>query len=147
VIATELVDTSVLINLERQRDAPSIRRFFKGRAIALSTVTLAELLFGAYTAKVPEEERRRTRRFVTFTRRRAKIIALDRAIADTIAETWAEHVERKFTPSSFDLVIAATALAKGLELVTAETVDARRRKTFNEIATFKPLKVVYLPPS
>ncbi len=147
MIPTELIDTSVLINLERQRETLSVRRFFKGRTIALSTVTLAELLFGAYTARVPEEERRRTRRFVTFARRRAKVLSLDRAIAGTVAETWAGLVERKFTPSSFDLVIAATALAKGLELVTAETVVGRRRKTFSEIATFTPLKVIYLPPS
>jgi predicted nucleic acid-binding protein len=143
---TSLVDTSVLLNLDRERDPESFRRFLRGREIALSTITIAEVLFGAHTPKVDEAERRRTRRMLTMVRRRAVIVPVDGRVAGVLAELWAKLDARRFTPSPFDLVIASTAVNRGLELLTSETLSERKRNTFRAVAEIAPLRLVPYTP-
>jgi predicted nucleic acid-binding protein len=89
-----VVDTSVLIHLERNAEAR--RRFVrddKGE-IAVSAVTISELLAGAHSSKVSAETRRRVLRFVKWVRAQLPLFAVDLRVARVHAPIWTALHER-----------------------------------------------------
>lgn len=102
---TALFDTSIVI-------AGGVKEVADG---AISVVTIGELETGLLTAKSVRERAARHHR-LRMLLERAVILPIDTAVASSYGELRAESGRQ---PSN-DLWIAATAVAFGLELITAD---------------------------
>jgi toxin FitB len=122
-----VLDTSVLIS-----DDPEMLP----DEASISVVTLAELHFGVLLAQDPSERARRLRR-LGFVEAEFDPIPVDTTTARTWGSLATVSVERGLQPRrrAMDLLIAATAKALGLPLITldpdllplADIVDIRQR--------------------
>lgn len=110
-----ILDTSVLI------EDPSIE---VGSQAAISTVSLAELYFGALVATDPAERAHRTVQ-LGFIEAHFDALALDDPVARMLGQLQAAVSGRGANPRSrtADLVIAATALAHDAVLFTRNYKD------------------------
>ncbi|HUQ18245.1 MAG TPA: type II toxin-antitoxin system VapC family toxin [Gemmatimonadaceae bacterium] len=113
-----IIDTSVIIAAERGAvPLPDVLRSFGSEPVSIASITASELLHGCHRATAASI---RTRRF-----------AFVEAILDLIpvapfrlqearrhAELWAELVRRGRMLGPHDMLIAATALARGESLAT-----------------------------
>jgi predicted nucleic acid-binding protein len=114
VIADALADTSAFIAVERTRP---LRTELPG-LLAVSYVTVAELIAGVLRAPTPSEQERRLR-----TLRQAERLTplpVDGRIARAWAELRGALRERKQTLPGNDSWIAATAIAHGLPMITQD---------------------------
>jgi tRNA(fMet)-specific endonuclease VapC len=115
-----LIDSSVLIAAERgQLDLESILQDYAETDFALAAITASELLHGVHRAK---GTRRRARReaFVEAILARLPILAFDFVCARTHAFLWASLATRGVSIGAHDLIIGATAIARGLDVVTRD---------------------------
>jgi predicted nucleic acid-binding protein len=124
-----LIDTSILIDLKKSE---LFRLFAK---VAISTLTLAELVKGHYAAVrcLDKERRRRHLHRVEVT---IEAIPFDLACARAFGGVAAavERIGRRSRGSrSVDLMIAATALAHDLPLYTLNSKDLRGLEDLIEI--------------
>jgi tRNA(fMet)-specific endonuclease VapC len=119
-----LLDTSTCIEILRGKQATVLARYAGcARAeIALSAVVRAELLAGALLSAKPEENRRVAESFCALF----PCLPFDAQAADIHAQ-W--HVRLRRAGQSIganDLIIAATALAHGLTVVTHNLGEFQR---------------------
>ena len=115
-----LIDSSVLIAAERGRlDLESVLRDYAETDFALAAITASELLHGVHRAK---SQVRRTRReaYVEALFSRFPILAFDFVSARIHARLWASLAAKGVSIGAHDLVIAATAMARGLDVVTRD---------------------------
>lgn len=115
-----LIDASVLIAAERGTlDLDSILEEYGEVDFALSAITASELLRGVHRA---DSEARQSSReaFVEALLSRLPVIAFDLIAARTHARLWAQLAARGDAIGAHDLLIAATAIARGLEVVTRD---------------------------
>ena len=115
-----LIDSSVLIAAERGTlDLESILQEYVEEDFALSAITASELLHGVHRAKT---ERRRVRReaYVEALLSNFPVIAFDLICARTHARLSAKLATKGISIGAHDLVIAATAVARGLNVVTRD---------------------------
>ncbi|HEX7060039.1 MAG TPA: PIN domain-containing protein [Solirubrobacterales bacterium] len=119
-----LIDTSVLIDAERRRD-PSLYRSIGGEQVTMSVITVSELLHGVHRAK---SDAARTRRQAFVERLIAEVdpLPVTPQIARIHAGIWADLESDGNLIDTHDLWIAATALAHGLQVATANTRDFAR---------------------
>jgi tRNA(fMet)-specific endonuclease VapC len=122
-MATVLIDTSVLVDVERSGEALDERVGEEERAI--SVITLSELLHGVQRA---DSEARRMRRqaFVETLMAMIEPVHITSPIARVHAEIWARLEERGSVIGAHDLWIAATAIAHDMPLVTANRREFER---------------------
>lgn len=119
-----LLDTNICIEILRGRDSALLARYASlPRAdIALCAVVRSELLAGAMLSAKAEENRRIAEDFCTLF----PCLPFDARAADIHAE-WHACLRRAGTLiGTHDLMIAATALAHGLTVVTRNTDEFRR---------------------
>lgn len=113
-----LVDTSVLVAAERGLvDFAALRRRAMDAPAGVAAITMSEFLHGASRAN---DLTVRTRRFAVAESllRDLAVFAFGLREAQRHAELWA-HLQREGTPiGAHDMLIAATALARGLDVVT-----------------------------
>jgi tRNA(fMet)-specific endonuclease VapC len=116
----ELIDTSVLIGLERRRLPPAaLALVAPGARLGLAAVTAAELLVGVHLADTTERRARRST-FVEALLAALPVVPFDLAAARRHADL-AAHLTRAGTPvGAYDLLIGATALAGGWAVLTAD---------------------------
>lgn len=121
-----LIDTNVLIEYERGRldlEPHLVRRgqeeFF------LSVITASELLHGVHRAADPRIRMKRSA-FVEALLERFPLLPIDLATARVHAQVWAELARAGKLIGPNDLWIAATALARGLTLTTANVREFDR---------------------
>lgn len=118
-----LIDTSVLIDIERQGGA--LEDAVGAQKRAISVITVSEFLHGVHRVAGEAE---RLRREAQVERLLDSIEAIP--ITDTIARIHARSgaaLERAGTPiSPHDLWIAATALSHGMAVATANVRDFER---------------------
>jgi len=115
-----LIDSSILIAAERGAlDLPPILAEYEGVDIALSAITASEFLHGVHRA---EGSKRRARReaFVETLLARLPIIPFDLIAARAHARLWADQAAKGASVGAHDLIIAATAIARGLDVVTRD---------------------------
>jgi tRNA(fMet)-specific endonuclease VapC len=130
-VATVLIDTSVLVDSERRGDALEERVGNEQRAI--SVITVSELLNGVRRAD--SEPRRLARQaFVEQLLARLEPVPVSAPVARVHAEIWARLEEDGRIIGAHDLWIAATALAHGMALVTANVGDFERIPALTVIA-------------
>ena len=115
-----LIDSSVLIAAERGTlDLDSVLEDYGDVDFALASITASELLHGVHRAD--SEERRSNREaFVETLLSRLPVIAFDLVAARTHARLWAQLAAGGVTIGTHDLLIAATAIARGLGVVTRD---------------------------
>ena len=119
-----LLDTNVCIAVIRRRPESALRRL-RGKQVGqvgLSTITLAELEFGAAKSQQPAKARAALREFLL----PLEVVTFDAAAADAYGTVRAA-MEKKGRPiGPLDTLIAAHALALGTVLVTSNTREFRR---------------------
>ena len=113
-----LIDSSVAIAAERERGKTlSIREEFGNQAVAMSALSVSELLHGVHRADTATRRERRLRSiegllgFVS-------VLAFDLETARIHSRIWADLTARGKPIGPHDLIIAATALAHDLPIAT-----------------------------
>lgn len=121
-----LIDTSVFIELERA-DQPlsALEASIPGESVALAAMTASELLAGVYRA-VPSKRRGRREAFVETILEQFPILAFDLDVARTYARLLAELTVAGRLIGLSDLLIAATALTYGYEVLIHNIRDFQR---------------------
>ncbi len=130
-----VLDTSVLIDVE-QLDPATLPI-----ASAISTVTLAELAAGPHAAKDPDERSRRQDRLQR-AEAEAEPLPVDVAVARAYGRVYAATAAAGRKPRgrrTFDLLIAATALAAELPLYTRNPGDFAELAGLLEIVAVRPI--------
>ncbi|MEX2530557.1 MAG: PIN domain-containing protein [Gemmatimonadota bacterium] len=125
-----LIDTSVLIGHERgSRDLDRMQEERIGERadvpFFLSVITVSELLHGTHRART-RVQRARRRAFVEGVIDAFPLLQIDLMTARAHAELGAELTGRGTPIGTHDLWIAATAIARGLDLVTLNAREFER---------------------
>ena len=121
-----LIDASVLIEHERGR--VNLEPHLAGREqeeFFLSVITASELLHGVHRAADPNVHARRAA-FVEAVLERFPLLPVDLATARAHAQLWAGLMAEGRLIGPHDLWLAATCLAHGLTMVTANVRDFAR---------------------
>jgi predicted nucleic acid-binding protein len=115
-----LIDSSVLFAWERDRlDLESQLADYAEEDFAISALTASELLHGVHRAATPAQQRRREA-FVEGLLSRLPIISFDTVTARIHARLSAELALTGISVGPHDLIIAATAMAKGYGVATRD---------------------------
>ena len=110
-----LPDTDIVIDTTKRRP-PQVREAFNRHAdqLAMSTVTLGELVFGAQKSRQPEPNLRVVEGMVA----RLTVLAFDEDAARHFGEIRAQLVGAGCPIGPYDMTIAGHARSRGLVLVT-----------------------------
>jgi tRNA(fMet)-specific endonuclease VapC len=121
-----LIDTSVLIAVERSGAPPEALLASAGAQPAfLAAISASELLHGVHRADGAVRRGRRAR-FVEAVLSSLQVIPFDLEIARVHSQLWADLAGRGRQIGAHDLQIAATAVHRGLSLVTANARELGR---------------------
>jgi tRNA(fMet)-specific endonuclease VapC len=120
-----LIDSSVLIDLERRGISPATLRQTNDETTAISVVTVAELLFGLHRAAT-ESQRARREDFIAKARENLDVLPFDLSAANLYARIWSQLVRRGERIGIHDLMIAATALVYDHDVLTHNLREFRR---------------------
>jgi tRNA(fMet)-specific endonuclease VapC len=117
------LDTNAVIHLMKLRDPLATRvRLLGPTSIAVSTITLAELWFGAAKSKRPQRNRAEQDEALAPFR----VLDFDATAADRYATARARLAARGRPIGDRDLLIAAIALANRLTIVTSNVAEFER---------------------
>ncbi len=121
-----LIDASILIEAERGKLdlEPHVARRPDDESF-LSVITASELLHGVHRAAQPEQRARRSA-FVEGVLERFPLLPVDLATARAHAQVWAELAKAGTLIGPHDLWLAATCIAHGLTMVTANLREFER---------------------
>jgi tRNA(fMet)-specific endonuclease VapC len=119
-----LIDTDVLIELERSGASDEIERRLGDEPRAISVITVSELLHGVHRAAGAKGIARRA--FVEHLLSGLQAIPITEPVARVHAEIWADVASRGEPIGAHDLWIAATAIAHGLGVATRNTAHFER---------------------
>lgn len=119
-----LIDTDLLVDLERGVGAPAVERLLGDEERAISVITVSELLHGALRASGARGVRRRA--FVEHLLAGIQAIPITEPVARVHADVWVDVAQRGQVIGAYDLWIAATALAHGLGVATRNVEDVGR---------------------
>lgn len=115
-----LIDSSILIAGERgQLDLGGHLLDHEDEDFALSAITASELLHGVHRADT-EERRARREAYVEAVLERIPVLAFDVVAARVHARLAASTQAAGLSIGAHDLLIAATALSRGLDVVTRD---------------------------
>jgi predicted nucleic acid-binding protein len=115
-----LIDSSVLIAAERGLlDIESLAKTHGQLELALSVITAAELLHGVHRAATGARQARR-QAYVESILSSFPVLPFDLICARIHARLWAGLAARGVRVGAHDLLIASTAIARGLDLATRD---------------------------
>lgn len=115
-----LIDSSVLIAIERgQLDLGVLLASYAEEDFAISAVTASELLHGVHRARTPAQ-RGRQETFVEGLLAQLPVLPFDLVAARIHARLSAELAGKRLAVGAHDLIMAATALARGYEVATRD---------------------------
>lgn len=121
-----LIDTSALIAVERSQEAPAALFASVGDQPAyLASISAAELLHGVHRAESALRRERRGR-FVEAVFSLLPVLPFDLEVARTHARLWADLSRQGQQIGAHDLLIAATALFHGLDLLAGNAREFER---------------------
>jgi len=117
-----ILDSSLVIEAERQHlNAAEFLKHISSRitdtAVALCTITVAELAHGVYRADTAERRARR-RAFLDDLKAAVPVYPITEATAELVGKTGAEASATGATIPFDDLLIAACALERGYSVAT-----------------------------
>lgn len=130
-----LIDTSVLIDIERGRSDLDAAVGDEDRAI--SAITASELLHGVHRA-TDDRVRARRQAFVEHILAALDPIPIDVRVARAHAAAWAQLDAAGTRIGAHDLWIAATALAHGYAVASANVRDFARVPGLNVVELGSP---------
>jgi predicted nucleic acid-binding protein len=119
-----LIDTDLLVDLERGVANPDVETAIGGEDRAISVITVSELLHGVHRASGATRTRRRA--FVEHILAGMRAIEITEPVARIHADIWAQLAAQGQLIGAHDLWIAATALAHGMGLATGNTSEFQR---------------------
>jgi tRNA(fMet)-specific endonuclease VapC len=119
-----LIDTDLLIDLEREAQSEAIESRLGAEERAISVITVSELLHEVHRARGAIRARRRA--FVEHVLAGIQAIPITEPVARVHADVWADLSERGEAIGAHDLWIAATALAHELGVATRNTAHFDR---------------------
>ena len=121
-----LIDASILIEAERGslQLEPHVARHHDQESF-LSVITASELLHGVHRATAPDVRARRSA-FVEGLLERFPLLSVDLACARAHAQLWADLRQAGALIGPHDLWLAATCVAHGLIMVTANVREFSR---------------------
>jgi tRNA(fMet)-specific endonuclease VapC len=123
-----MLDTSVLIEAERGKLALADRLVAVANdGVWISAVTASEMLHGVHRARTQAQRSKRDQ-FVEWVLREIPVAEFGLSEARVHAELWAGLLGRGQVIGAHDLMIAATALALGFRLATANRRNFGRVK-------------------
>lgn len=115
-----LIDSSVFIEAERGRvDLTDLLAALGDGALALSSVTASELLYGVHRARTVVQRDRRIA-YIEAVLTQITVIAFDLTVARVHAAVSAELGRAGRQLGAHDMIIAATALAYDYKVVTRD---------------------------
>lgn len=122
-----LIDSSVLVDVERGRgDLGALLEQRGDRGVAMAAITAAALLHGVHRLRV-SKRKTRAEAIVETLFSSIPVIPFDLVCARAHARVGAALARRGITVGTHDLMIGATALARGFSVVT------RDRRSFPRI--------------
>ena len=114
----QLVDTSVLIGLERRAAGLDILSdHVPNEPVGLSVITASELLAGVYRANT-QHRRLRREAFVNSLLESMPVVPVDLGIARVHALLWSQLASEGRVIGAHDMLIAATAVTLGWSVLT-----------------------------
>jgi tRNA(fMet)-specific endonuclease VapC len=119
-----LIDTDMLVDLERGVINPEVENAIGDEDRAISVVTVSELLHGVHRAAGAQRTRRRA--FVEHLLAGMRAIEITEPIARVHADIWAQLAAKGQLIGAHDLWIAATALAHGMGIATGNADEFQR---------------------
>ena len=119
-----LIDTDLLVDLERGGDAARVEAALGDEERAISVITVSELLHGVLRASGGVRARRRA--FVEHVLAGLEAIPITEPVARVHADLWADLSDRGEPVAAHDLWIAATAVAHGLGVATRNAAHFER---------------------
>jgi tRNA(fMet)-specific endonuclease VapC len=119
-----LIDTDVLVDLERGVINPEVENVIGHEDRAISVITVSELLHGVHRATGAQRTRRRA--FVEHLLAGMRAIEITQPIARVHADIWAQLAAKGQLIGAHDLWIAATALAHGMGIATGHADEFQR---------------------
>ena len=119
-----LIDTGLLVDLERGVANPKVDAAIGEEDRAISVITVSELLHGVHRAEGAQRARRSA--FVEHLLAGVRALEITEQVARVHADIWAQLAARGEVIGAHDLWIAATALAHGMGLATANTREFKR---------------------
>ena len=118
-----LIDTSVLVNVERRGTA--LERVAGEQERAISVITASELLHGVHRAR-DDHVRAGRQAFVEHVLAVIEPLPITTKIARGHALVWSALEREGQLIGAHDIWIAATALSHGMDLVTGNAADFER---------------------
>jgi len=117
-----ILDSSVIIHAERKKQTveqllEQIQESFGELEIAISSVTVAELVHGIYRASTPEIHQRR-RNFIDELKRHVPVHAVTDATGELMGKVSGEQAAKGIRLPFDDLAIGASALEQGYGVAT-----------------------------
>lgn len=122
-MVTIIVDSDILIDLERERRRPGeLGSMFPNDELAIAAITIAEVLVAAFRADSPQRRRMREE-FADRLSQELPVIPFDVPVARQYAAIWAQLAMAGQLIGVHDMVIAATALTYGHAVLTRNLQD------------------------
>ncbi|MTJ79513.1 MAG: tRNA(fMet)-specific endonuclease VapC [Telmatospirillum sp.] len=118
-----MLDTNLCIRVLRDRPAGLRERFnIEAASLCISTITLAELFYGAERSVKPAENRAQVEAFAA----RLDLLPFDHAAAAHFADIRADLERKGQVIGPYDLMIAGHARSLGLVVITGNLGEFRR---------------------
>jgi tRNA(fMet)-specific endonuclease VapC len=119
-----LIDTDMLVDLERGVVNAEVEHAIGIEDRAISVITVSELLHGVH--RVSGAQRTRRLAFVEHLLGGIRAIEITEQIARVHADIWAQLATKRRLIGAHDLWIAATALAHGMGIATGNADEFQR---------------------
>ena len=119
-----LIDTDLLVDLERGVGSAEVDRRSGEQDRASSAITVSELLHGVHRATGARRARRGA--YVEHLLVELRAIPVTEPVARVHADIWAQLADHGNVIGAHDLWIAATAIAHGLSVATRNRADFQR---------------------
>ncbi len=119
-----IIDTSLVIKLEREGASLDFNPTFDPDAAAISAVTVSELLVGSYRSSSGQGARRTA--FVEAVLERFEALPITRSVARIHAQITASLMDSGQMIGQHDRWIAATAIEAGATVATLDRKDFER---------------------
>jgi tRNA(fMet)-specific endonuclease VapC len=119
-----LIDTEMLVDLERGVVIPEVENAIGDQDRAISVITVSELLHGVHRASGAQRTRRRA--FVEHLLGGMRAIEITEQIARVHADVWAQLAAKGQLIGAHDLWIAATAVTHGMSVATGNADEFLR---------------------
>lgn len=120
-----LIDTSIIVDAERKRLNLDDHVAGRGEACFLSVISVSELWHGLHRAIEPTVATRR-KDFIDRLFEQFDVVPIDLLVAKEHSRVWAHLATSGQMIGMNDLWIAATCLAYGMSIVTANVRDFER---------------------